>query len=36
MEAAVGPLPDAAIPELVIEPFDGDEKPMATRAASGR
>jgi transketolase len=24
------------IPELVIEPFDGDEKPMATRAASGK
>ena len=35
-KAAVGPLPDAAIPELVIEPFDGDEKPMATRAASGK
>ena len=34
--AAVGPLPDPAIPELVIEPFDGDEKPMATRAASGK
>ena len=34
--AAAGPLPDAAIPELVIEPFDGDEKPMATRAASGK
>jgi transketolase len=24
------------IPELVIEPFDGDEKPLATRAASGK
>jgi transketolase len=24
------------IPELVIEPFDGDQKPMATRAASGK
>jgi transketolase len=24
------------VPELVIEPFDGDEKPMATRAASGK
>ena len=35
-QAAVGPLPDPAIPELVIEPFDGDEKPMATRAASGK
>ena len=34
--SAVGPLPDPAIPELVIEPFDGDEKPMATRAASGK
>jgi transketolase len=35
-KAAVGPLPDPAIPELVIEPFDGDQKPMATRAASGK
>ncbi len=35
-QAAVGPLPDPAIPELVIEPFDGDQKPMATRAASGK
>jgi transketolase len=34
--AAVGPLPDPEIRELVIEPFDGDEKPMATRAASGK
>jgi len=33
---AVGPLPAPEIPELVIEPFDGDEKPMATRAASGK
>jgi transketolase len=42
---AVAELPMAAeydriqageIPELVIEPFDGDEKPMATRAASGK
>jgi transketolase len=32
----VGPLPDPAVPELVIEPFGGDEKPMATRAASGK
>jgi transketolase len=31
-----GPLPDPLIPELVIEPFGGDEKPMATRAASGK
>jgi transketolase len=35
-QAVVGPLPDPAIPELVIEPFDGDQKPMATRAASGK
>ena len=35
-KAAVGPLPDPAIPNLVIEPFGGDEKPMATRAASGK
>ncbi len=33
---AVGPIPGPDIPELVIEPFDGDEKPMATRAASGK
>jgi transketolase len=33
---AVGPIPGPEIPELVIEPFDGDEKPMATRAASGK
>ncbi len=33
---AVGPLPDPGVPELVIEPFGGDEKPMATRAASGK
>jgi len=35
-KAVAGPLPDPAIPKLVIEPFDGDEKPMATRAASGK
>ena len=33
---AVGPLPEPGVPELVIEPFSGDEKPMATRAASGK
>ena len=33
---AVGPIPGPEIPELVIEPFGGDEKPMATRAASGK
>ncbi|MGH3074063.1 MAG: transketolase [Gaiellales bacterium] len=33
---AVGPLPEPGVPELVIEPFGGDEKPMATRAASGK
>jgi transketolase len=33
---AVGPIPGPEIPELVIEPFDGGEKPMATRAASGK
>jgi len=32
----VGPIPGPEVPELVIEPFDGDEKPMATRAASGK
>jgi transketolase len=33
---AVGPIPGPEIPELVIEPFDSGEKPMATRAASGK
>ena len=35
-QEAVGPLPEPGVPELVIEPFSGDEKPMATRAASGK
>ncbi len=35
-QQAVGPLPEPGVPELVIEPFSGDEKPMATRAASGK
>ena len=35
-QEAVGPLPEPRVPELVIEPFSGDEKPMATRAASGK
>jgi transketolase len=33
---AAGPLPEPGVPELMIEPFGGDEKPMATRAASGK
>ena len=28
--------PEPGVPEFVIEPFSGDEKPMATRAASGK
>ena len=35
-DAVVDPLPASDVPELVIEPFDGDQKPMATRAASGK
>jgi transketolase len=35
-QEAVGPLPEPGVPELAIEPFSGDEKPMATRAASGK
>ena len=35
-QQTVGPLPEPGVPELVIEPFSGDEKPMATRAASGK
>jgi len=36
LAAELGRIESGDIPELVIEPFDGDEKPMATRAASGK